>query len=430
MKLKDKKILVTGGRGFLGKALVPLLEKKGAEVFTFSRRDYDLREKEDVQRLLDDSSPDIVIHLAVDGGGIGYMKEYPGSVFYNNTMMNTNLIEQCNFIGVDKFVGIGSVCAYPKITDVPFREKDLWKGYPEETNASYGLSKKMMMVQGQAYRQQYGFNAIHLLQINLYGPNDDFDLENSHVVPALIRRMIEAKENKDEEIVIWGTGKVSREFLYVEDCAKAIVKATESYDKPEPINIGAGAEITIKELAYKIKDLVGFKGKVVFDTTKPDGQPRRCLNVSKAEKEFGFKATTSFDEGLAKTIEWYLKSRKVIIVYGSLRKGGFNYRPWLESKGAMFLGKGKIKGFSLYDLGSFPAVIKGDGEVVGELYEVSEEMFDKIDWMEKSAGYKKQEITVNGIKCALWFFTKKTLSFYKKAKKVEHGDYIKSLGEK
>ena len=310
MNLKNKKILVTGGNGFLGKALVPKLEEEGARVFTFPSKEYDLREGFDVERLFKGLAPDIVIHLAVDGGGIGYMKENPGSVYYNNIMMNTVLMEQCRLKGVKKFVGIGSVCAYPKFTEVPFKEKDLWNGYPEETNASYGLSKKMMMVQGQSYRQQYGFNAIHLLPVNLYGPRDDFDLENSHVVPALIRRMIEAKEKKNSEIVLWGTGSASREFLYVEDCAKAIVKATKDYDKSEPVNIGSGLEITIKDLAQKVKDLVGFEGKIVWDTTKPDGQPRRCLDVSRAEEEFGFKANTSFDKGLGKTIEWYNKNRK------------------------------------------------------------------------------------------------------------------------
>lgn len=305
MKLKNKKILVTGGEGFLGSTLVPMLEDEGAEVFTFYSHECDLRNEEAVRSMLYRINPNIVIHLAVDGGGIGYMKEHSGSVYYNNIMMNTILMEQCRLKGIKKFVGIGSVCSYPKFTEVPFKEKDLWEGYPEETNAAYGLSKKMMLVQGQSYRNQYGFNAIHLLPVNMYGPNDDFDLNNSHVVPALIRRMIEAKEKKDKEIVLWGTGSASREFLYVDDCAKAIIKATKDYDQTEPINIGAGAEITIKELANKIKDLVGFEGKIVWDTTKPDGQPRRCLDTSKAEQEFGFKATTSFDKGLSKTIQWY-----------------------------------------------------------------------------------------------------------------------------
>jgi GDP-L-fucose synthase len=305
MNLTNKKILITGSRGFLGHALVPMLKKKGIEPFVFDSSSYDLRNEEHVKQLLKWKTFDIVIHLAVDGGGIGYTKENPGSVFYNNLMMNTILMEQCRLKGIEKFVGIGSICEYPKITGVPFREKDLWKGYPEETNASYGLSKKMMLVQGQAYRQQYDFNAIHLLPVNMYGPYDNFDLESSHVIPALIRRMAEAKENKNSEIVLWGTGKASREFLYVKDCADAIIKATEKYDKPEPVNIGTGLEVTIKDLAYKIRDLVGFEGRIIWDASKPDGQPRRCLDVSKAEREFGFKAKTSFDEGLEKTIEWY-----------------------------------------------------------------------------------------------------------------------------
>ncbi len=305
MELNNKRILVTGGRGFLGQALVPLLEKEGAEVFTFSSKNYDLRKEEDVKKLLDDSNPNIVIHLAVDGGGIGYMKEHPGSVYYNNIMMNTLIQEQSRLKGVEKFVGIGTVCSYPKFTPVPFKEENLWEGYPEETNAPYGLAKKMMMVQSQGYREQYGFNAIHLMPVNLYGPNDDFDLKNSHVVPALIKKMVDAKKEGRESIELWGTGSASREFLYVEDCAKGILMATKYYNKSEPINLGASSETTIKDLAETTKELVGFKGKIIWDTSKPDGQPRRCLDTSKAEKEFGFKAQTSLDKGLRKTIEWY-----------------------------------------------------------------------------------------------------------------------------
>ncbi|MCK5149948.1 GDP-L-fucose synthase [Candidatus Pacearchaeota archaeon] len=305
MELKNKRILVTGGKGFLGQTLVPLLEKEGVEVFTFSSKDYDLRKEEDVKRLLKDSNPEIVMHLAVDGGGIGYMKENPGSIYYNNIMMNTLVQEQARLKGVKKFVGIGTVCSYPKFTPVPFKEENLWEGYPEETNAPYGLAKKMMMVQSQGYREQYGFNAIHLLPVNLYGPNDDFDLNSSHVVPALIKKMVEAKEEGRESVELWGTGNASREFLYVEDCAKGILMATKDYDKPGPINLGASSETTIKNLAETIKKLVGFEGELTWDTSKPDGQPRRCLDTSKAEKEFGFKAQTSLDEGLRKTIEWY-----------------------------------------------------------------------------------------------------------------------------
>ena len=303
--LEDKRILVTGGKGFLGSALIPLLEKEGAKTFIFGSKDYDLREQSDVRKLFSDVNPEIVIHLAVDGGGIGYMKEHPGSVYYNNIIMNTLVQEQSKLKGVEKFVGIGSVCSYPKFTPVPFKEENLWEGYPEETNAPYGLAKKMMMVQSQGYREQFGFNAIHLMSINLYGPRDDFDLKNSHVVPALIRKMVEAKNRNDKEITLWGTGSASREFLYVEDCARGILMATKNYDKPEPINLGAGSEVTIKDLAEKTKDLVGFDGKIIWDTSKPDGQPRRCLDISKAEKEFGFKAQTNLNEGLKKTIEWY-----------------------------------------------------------------------------------------------------------------------------
>jgi len=306
MNLKNKKILVTGGRGFLGQALVPLLKKECIDVLTFGSKDYDLREQSDVRKLLRDTKPEIVIHLAVDGGGIGYMKENPGSVYENNIMMNTLIQKESRMKNVEKFVGIGSVCSYPKFTPVPFKEENLWNGYPEETNAPYGLAKKMMMVQSQAYREQYGFNAIHLMPVNLYGPNDDFDLENSHVVPALIRKMVDAKKEGKKSIELWGTGSASREFLYVDDCAKGILMATKYYDKPEPINLGAGSETTIKDLAETTKELVNFKGKIIWDINKPDGQPRRCLDTSKAEREFGFKAQTSLEKGLRKTINWYI----------------------------------------------------------------------------------------------------------------------------
>jgi GDP-L-fucose synthase len=251
------------------------------------------------------TSPDIVIHLAANGGGIGINREKPGEFFYDNLMMGAHLMEMARQYEVEKFVAIGTVCAYPKHTPVPFREESLWDGYPEETNAPYGLAKKMMLVQAQAYRQQYGFNAVYLLPVNLYGPGDNFTLRSSHVIPALIKKCVDAKARGDNHIVVWGTGAASREFLYVEDAAQAIVMATERYNKPEPINIGSGMEIKIKELVLLIAELTGFKGQIIWDATKPDGQPRRCLDTSKAEREFGFRASTEFRDGLAKTIEWY-----------------------------------------------------------------------------------------------------------------------------
>jgi len=305
MKLKNKNILVTGGNGFLGNHLVPMLEKEDSKIFTFSSQEYDLREKEDVRKLFYRSKPDVVIHLAVDGGGIGYMKNNPGSVLYNNIMMNTLLQDFSYKSNVEKFVGIGTVCSYPKFTEVPFKEEDLWKGYPEETNAPYGLAKKMMMVQSQAYGEQYKFNAIHLLPVNLYGPHDDLDLEKNHVIPALVKKFVDAKNKGLDCVELWGTGSASREFLYAGDCAEAIILATKHYDKSAPINLGSGQEITIKDLVTTIKDLVGFRGSLIWDTSKLDGQPRRCLDISRAEKEFNFKAKTNLEEGLKKTIEWY-----------------------------------------------------------------------------------------------------------------------------
>jgi len=307
--MRNKKILVTGGRGFLGKALVPLLEQEGAEVITFSSKDYDLRKEEDVKKIFEDKKPQIVIHLAVDGGGIGYMKDHPGSVFYNNIMMNTLIQHHAYKSCVEKFVGIGTVCSYPKFAPVPFKEEDLWKGYPEETNAPYGLAKKMMMLQSQGYGEQYGFQAIHLLLVNLYGPYDDFDLKESHVIPALIRKFIEAKETNKENVTLWGTGSASREFLYVKDAAKAILLATKKYNCSDPINIGSGCETTIKELAETIKEIVGYLGQLVWDTSKPDGQPKRFLDVSKARERTGFVAETDLKEGLKKTIEWYREQK-------------------------------------------------------------------------------------------------------------------------
>ena len=314
MDLTNKKIVVTGGAGFLGSYLVKKLKEKGCNhIFIPRAKDYDLRREEAVQKLFRDAHPDIIIHLAAVVGGIGANKQRPGQFFYDNIKMGIELIEQSRLHKVEKFVGIGTICAYPKYTPVPFKEEDLWNGYPEETNAPYGLAKKMMLVQLQAYRQQYGFNGIYLLPVNLYGPRDNFEPASSHVIPALIRKCYEAiKDNKDE-ITVWGTGKATREFLYVEDCAEAIVLATERYEKPEPVNIGSGFEISIKDLVKLISDLMGFKGKIIWDKTKPDGQPRRRLDTSRAEKEFGFKATTDFKEGLRKTIDWFKKQQSKLI---------------------------------------------------------------------------------------------------------------------
>jgi len=308
---KNKRVLITGGAGFLGKSLAPKLESLEAKLFIPRHKDCDLREKDDVSRLFEDVHPEIVIHLAVHGGGIGYMRQHPGSIFYDNIMMDTLVVEYSRLHEVDKFVGIGTVCSYPKFTSVPFRESELWNGYPEETNAPYGMAKKMMLVQTQAYHQEYGFNGIHLLLVNMYGPNDDFSPESSHVIPALIKKFTEAIKNNDREVVVWGTGSASREFLYVDNASEAISLATERYNKPDPVNVGSGFEISIKDLVSHISELTGFRGKVVWDASKPDGQPRRCLDTSRAEKEFSFKAHTGFREGLEKTIEWYKKNSRI-----------------------------------------------------------------------------------------------------------------------
>lgn len=306
---KDKRVLVTGGSGFLGSFVVEELGEKGCrDISVPHSEEYDLRQLDVIQRLLKDTKPNMIIHLAARVGGIGANRAYPAEFFYDNLMMGVQLMHESWRAGINKFVAIGTVCAYPKFTPVPFKEDDLWNGYPEETNAPYGLAKKMLLIQAQTYRQQYGFNAIYLLPVNLYGQRDNFDLESSHVIPALIRKCIEAAKRNDDHIVVWGTGKPTREFLYVEDAAEGILLAAERYNGSEPVNLGSGMEISIHDLVHLIARLTGFKGKIVLDSSKPDGQPRRCLNTERAERLFGFRAKTSFEEGLRRTIEWYMKS--------------------------------------------------------------------------------------------------------------------------
>ena len=302
---KGKRVTVTGGRGFLGRPLVKLIEDAGANVSTFSSRDYNLIHQSEVTRMYEDFKPEIVIHLAARVGGIGANRDNPGSFFYENAIMGIELMEQARRFNVSKFVQVGTVCAYPKFAPIPFSEDELWNGYPEETNAPYGLAKKMLLVQAQAYREQYGFNAIYLLPVNLYGPGDSIDLHNSHVIPAMIRKCVDAREAHAESVEVWGTGKPTREFLYVDDAARAIVMAAERYNKPAPANIGSADEISIKDLIELIAELTEFKGRIVWDGSKPDGQPRRKLNVERAEKEFGFRSTTPFRTGLRETIRWY-----------------------------------------------------------------------------------------------------------------------------
>lgn len=299
-----KKVVITGGAGFLGSHIVANLKARGVKDVVIPRSDkYDLRLKESCAQVV--SGADIVIHLAANVGGIGYNRDYPGTLFYDNLLMGVHMMEESRKANVSKFVGIGTICAYPKFAPVPFKEEDLWSGYPEETNAPYGLAKKMMLVQGTAYRSQYGFNSIFLLPVNLYGPGDNFSEKSSHVIPAMIRKFVDAKTNNAPSVTVWGSGAATREFCYVEDAAKGIILATEKYDKPDPINLGAGFEISIKNLAEKIASIVGYQGEIVWDHTKPDGQPRRMLDVSKAKAEFGFTATTDFDQGLKETIQWY-----------------------------------------------------------------------------------------------------------------------------
>jgi len=307
---EHERVVVTGGAGFLGSAVVDKLRLRGYEnIFVPRSRDYDLREEAMIVRLYKDTQPQIIVHLAAVVGGIGANRANPGRFFYDNAVMGIQLMEYARRFGIDKFVAVGTICAYPKFAPVPFKEEELWNGYPEETNAPYGLAKKMMLVQAQAYRAQYGFNAIYLLPVNLYGPGDNFDLETSHVIPALIRKCVEAKENKDEQIVLWGDGSPTREFLYVEDAAEGIVLATERYNGSEPVNLGTGEEISILSLAQMIAAEVGFSGSIVWDTTKPNGQPRRCLDVSRAQRYFGFRAQYGLREGIAKTLAWFLAHR-------------------------------------------------------------------------------------------------------------------------
>ncbi|HJS58319.1 MAG TPA: GDP-L-fucose synthase [Vicinamibacteria bacterium] len=309
MLLPGAKVVVTGGAGFLGGHVVELLRARGATVVVPRKKDYDLVDAAAAGRLLDDHRPAAVIHLAARVGGIGANRDNPGSFFYENLMMGVQLMEQCRRHGVEKLVTVGTICSYPKFTPVPFREEEVWNGYPEETNAPYGLAKKMLLVQGQAYRQQYGMNVIHLLPVNLYGPRDNFDPASSHVIPALIKKFQDALDAGTTEVEVWGTGKASREFLYVEDAARGIVMAAESYDGSEPVNLGAGFEILIRDLVSLVARLMGFEGEIRWDASKPDGQPRRCLETSRAERLFGFRAATGFEEGLKRTIAWYRAER-------------------------------------------------------------------------------------------------------------------------
>ena len=306
LDLSTRRVMVTGGAGFLGQRVVAKLREHGAhDVFVPRSAQYDLVDRDACRRAIHDSGANVVIHLAALAGGIGINMEQPGRFFFDNLMMGVQLMEEARLAGVEKFVAVGTICEYPKITPVPFNEADLWDGYPEETNAGYGLAKKMLLVQAQAYCQQYGFNAIHPLPVNLYGPGDDFDPRTSHVIPALVKKCIEARDNNVPAVPVWGDGTASREFLYVDDAAEGIVLMTERYDSSEPVNLGSGQEIMIRDLAYMIAELTGYQGRIELDPSKPNGQPRRCLDVTRAEREFGFRARTDFRTGLRQTIAWY-----------------------------------------------------------------------------------------------------------------------------
>jgi GDP-L-fucose synthase len=307
INLKEKNVIVTGGAGFLGNNVIKKLHERGCKnIFIPTIEEYDLRDLDAIKKMYSTAKASVVIHLAATVGGIGANIGSPGSFFYDNLIMGISLIEQARLSNIEKFVIIGTTCAYPKNTPVPFKEDDIWDGYPDPTNAPYGLAKKMLMVQSQAYRQQYGFNSIFLLPVNLYGPGDNFNPNTSHVVPALIKKFYDAKTSNRPEVFIWGTGKATREFLYIEDCAEGIVSATEKYDKSDPVNLGTGLETSIKDLSEMIRDLIDYTGKIVWDSSKPDGQPRRCLDVTRAKKEFGFTTKTDLKEGLKKAIDWYI----------------------------------------------------------------------------------------------------------------------------